>query len=427
MIDITATPGPDAATTPRRYAQAVFFIMLGVAFAPYLTWRPFDVLFTFSDFCLSIGFVLLLAAGRLPLSPLHGLSGLWLLSLGLLLAGLLAGSLINGDPDRWIIVALQYCFAILVIPMLLVRHTQQVLDRLALALVIGVTAMETFGIGVYYLFKGGYWDLYVFGANFITGTRRLGAFLSDGNWNGCVIAMTLPFVIHLIVRRRIPALAGYAILAILVLALVLAASVTALASAVVGVLVYAFVAGAWPSPRAVLAAFAVITLYFAAGGGIPQAFGLRVAPALQNENIAQAGSWVGRVGLMEEAWGLVEHTTILGLGVDQYRHVSIQGAPVHNMYLLVWAEGGIWSLIGWLGIITLLTIASASALVTDRRAAGLALALVTILVLASTASPHMYARMWVTPVFLAIGFALAARRPATVFPPSNQGNTQVPA
>ena len=239
--------------------------------------------------------------------------------------------------------------------------------------------------------------------------------------------MALPFVLYLMLGGKLPRLWGYAILAILLFALVLAASVTALSCALLGLFVFALVAGTLPSVRAMATVGIAVAIYLASGGGVPQAFSTRIAPALENENIAQAGSYIGRLGLIEEAWGLVEKTTFLGLGVDQYRHVSFQGAPVHNMYLLVWAEGGIWSLMGWVGLITLLVTAGASALPIDRRAAGLALSLVSMLILASTASPHMYARMWLTPVFLAIGYALAARQPAIISSPRHGLSKQVQA
>src|SRR3546814_3333097 len=48
-----------------------------------------------------------------------------------------------------------------------------------------------------------------------------------------------------------------------------------------------------------------------------------------------------------------EDTMFVGIGVDQYRVVSPTQVPVHNMYLLLWAEGGLLALLGWMLLLTI--------------------------------------------------------------------------
>src|SRR3546814_1492658 len=88
---------------------------------------------------------------------------------------------------------------------------------------------------------------------------------------------------------------------------------------------------------AVLAAAGAILV--AAGYQLPEVFQGRVGGAIESGDMSQAGTYTGRMDLIREAWGIVEDTMIVGLGVDQYRTISFADTPVHNMYLLLWAEG----------------------------------------------------------------------------------------
>lgn len=396
---------------PPLYSRAILAISLGVFFTAYLSWRPFEQLFTLSDFLFCIGLVLITAAGRLPLAPFGLLTGPWYLCFSLMLGGLLVSSFINGEPERWLVVALQYSFAMLILPMLLVQHERSILQRLALALILGVAAMQLFGAIIYMLHAGDPLTAQArFGHQFVTGAGRLGAFLGDANWNGAIIAMTLPFAVHLMISQRLPLAPGLLLVALLGLGLVLAASFTGFTSGLLSLLIYAVVGRSYPSWRVLALGLVALAIYVASGAPLPAAFSRRVAPALANQNIAEAGTFVGRWELMEEAWVIAGDTSILGLGVDQFRVQSLHGAPVHNMFLLVWTEGGLPALIGWLGLLTILVAIAVVAIRFDRRAAGLSLAVTTVFLIQATASPHMYARLWFVPVMLAAGFAMLAVR-----------------
>nr|WP_310522528.1 O-antigen ligase family protein [Polymorphobacter sp.] len=379
-------------------------LLLAVFFAPYLAWRPFEIMFTASDALFCIAALFLGLGGAVTTRPLGALTPWWMLAFVIMVAGLFIGSIVNGEPLRWAIAVAQYGFALIVLPFLLIGHGIDKTNMLARTMLAGLVAMETFGIAVYFLSSGSFEDHQKFGQEFISGTRRLGAFMMDANWNGAFIAMLLPFVLYLHAKRQ---LAGWQALiagAILVEALVLAASVSALACAVFGVIAMLLVSGRrlniWP----ILAGITGIAVYLAAGGSLPQAFNTRIAPAIDTGNIAAAGTFSGRFSLIEEAWHMVGDTMFVGLGVDQYRVVSATGAPVHNMYLLLWTEGGLLALFGWMLLLAVLVAAAALVYKRDRMTAALALSVVTALVVSSTASPHMYARLWMVPVMVAMAF-----------------------
>lgn len=392
------------------YRLATMMIATAIFFVAWLSWRPFEQLFTLSDACFLAGLVLLTLAGRLPLAPFGSLTGPWYLCVAVMLGGLLASSMAGPDPGRWLVVALQYGFATLLLPMLLVQHGGPVLQRFALALILGVAAMQLFGAFVYFAFADmSFWSLRaVFGHDFITGGRRLGAFVGDANWNAAIVGMSLPFVVHLMGVKLLPTVTGLALFGTLGLGIILSGSFTGFTSSMLALLIYALVARLYPGWRVLIISGILVAAYLLAGGPLPEAFAARVAPALANQNLDQAGTFLGRWELITEAWEMTGKTSLVGLGVDQFRVVSMHGAPVHNMFLLIWTEGGLPALAGWLGLLMIQVAIACVALGYDRRAAGLSIAVMTVFLIQSTASPHMYARLWLVPVMIAAGFAMAA-------------------
>lgn len=382
-------------------------VLLGVFLAPYTTWRPVSsLLFTVSDTVFCVGVFFCLAGRRLNIRPLGEFTPIWYIALAMLLAGFLLGSIINGDPERWIIVAAQYGFAFALLPSLMVCTRRDDAIRVSKALLAGVVAMELFGLGVYYWVSGGYLAAKRFGPEFITGEHRLGAFMADANWNAAMISMTIPFVLYLQRIRRIGIPTAVASTAILLIALLYSGSFTGFISAIASVGIFFLVSGSIRSLRLVFAMVAIGTAIMWSGVTLPPIFEKRVVGALQNQDLSKAGTYTGRLELIKEAWDIVDHTSLVGLGVDQYRVVSRDKAPVHNMYLLVWAEGGLLALLGWIVMILVPFAAGIRNFAYDRTAAGLGLAVFVAFFIFSMAAPHMYSRSWIVPVFAAIGITL---------------------
>jgi O-antigen ligase len=405
---------------PRREGGAVLlaqqaapaFIAAAVFLAPYISRRPFELMLTVSDMLFFCGAGLLLLGKRLPSQPLGAFTVNWLMCFLLMLFGLLVGSLVNGDPIRWLVAGVQYGFTFVVLPFLLMGHGEARTISLAKALVLGVFCMELFGATLYYGWDGSYEDFKQIGPEFVTGARRLGAFLADANWNSAVVAMTMPFVFFLRMRRKIGQITAAVALGVLALGIILSASFTGFASGVIAIVIFMLVGGIRPSLKWVIAGAGAATMLLATYG-LPQAFEKRVAPALEQGDVTQAGTYAARVGLIGEAWEIVDNTTFVGIGVDQYRTISAWKAPVHNMYLLLWAEGGVLSLLGWIGMMLVLLAGAALVLARDRLASALAFSVLSTFLITSTASPHMYARVWLVPIFIAMAFVFEAMgRPA---------------
>ncbi|MET0309792.1 MAG: O-antigen ligase family protein [Sphingomonas sp.] len=391
-------------------------VLVATFLAPYTTWRIVTgVLFTLSDALFCLGALLYLAARRLNARPFGDLTPMWFVGLAMLLTGLLLGSLVNGDPMRWTIVAAQYAFAFALIPMLMIPVTCEMAVRQAKALLGGVVIMELFGIGVFYHLAGSYEGAKRFGPEFITGEHRLGAFMADANWNAAVIAMTVPLAFYLQHKRHIGTVVAAGSLVVLTIALLFTGSFTGFTATVVSVGLLLLICGSARSAKLVLALVAVGTVVIGSGLALPSAFEKRVAGALQNQDLRQAGTYSGRLDLVKEAWTIVDGTSVIGIGVDQYRAVSRTRAPVHNIFLLLWAEGGLASMFGWIVMILVPVALVIRTIARDRLAAGLGLAVFTSFLIFSMAAPHMYSRSWGVPLFVTMALILAprlrARRP----------------
>lgn len=423
-----------------RQGKVPLLVLIGVMLSAYLTWRPsFDIMFTISDALFVAGFLQLVRQQALPLQSFQSLTGAWLCGFVMLIGGLLVGSLFSADPTRWLIVSSQYLFAWVVLPMILFGRGADGTAAMLKASVGGVAIMNLFGALVYFTYTGTFLEARsLFGLDFLSGGRRLGAFTSDANWNGAVLSMAVPAALYLRSTRRVGTLLTLATLGVLFFGVMLTASFTAFTACLAAVVIFVTVGGVVPRPRVVLAGSVVVlalgTLLYARGVPLPETFMSRVGNAVGNADITEAGTFEGRLALIEEAWRLVEQHMLIGMGADQYRVISAFKAPVHNMYLLLWAEGGLISLFGWLIMMGVMIVTALMAYARDRLASALTLATGINFLIASTASPHMYARLWAVPMLLAISVSLDAikagaadRRPAGVSQPLRSWSPLAPA
>jgi len=391
-------------------------VAIGVFLSAYLSWRPSsDILFTMSDACFLFGAMQLLARRQVPLQPFGVLSPLWFGGFVLMASSLLISSLFAQDPTRWIIVALQYSTAWVMLPFLIMGYGVLNTHRLARILLFGVVVMEFIGIVVYHSFTGSFADARaILGLDFISGSKRLGAFATDANWNGATIAMALPFAYYLLVRRMITPLHYLIAISILFYALTLTASATAFFVAIPGFFVFFGLSGLRVRARSlaiVAALLALLAIVGLAGVGPPAVFQKRVANAVETGNLWEAGTFEGRMNLVKSAWQRVGESMVIGVGVDQDRVVSPLHAPVHNMYLLIWLEGGLLALAGWIIMMSCGLVIGFAAFARDRFAGALAITIMMTFLFFSAGSPHMYARLWAVPVLMALAIAMQAGAP----------------
>jgi O-antigen ligase len=379
-------------------------ILIGAAvfLAHFPVWRASAVFFTVSDllFCLSL-LTIVLTRG-LPRAPLGPLMPFWLGACALLVVPLVASSLINGVPMRGLIVIAQYLFSFALVPFVIVGRDYEETISLAKIFVVGSFVANVVSVGFYYAqFDGGF--LYVSGAG------RLNGFVGDPNGNAHMLALTCPVVVYLWLSGRMAAYNVVPVLLVLAIALVMTSSNNGLALAALGLSVFLVALRDLRYLGRALAGLAVcLALIFAwASFGLPESFEERVLGAVRSGSLDEAGTFHDRVALMKEAIELIDDTMLVGLGVDQYRVLSRFGAPVHNTFLLIWTEGGLPALIGWLCL--LIMVVAGAVLIAGRRldgALGCAVGLVFACIGFTTS--HTYGRHLVVPVHLAMALVLAS-------------------
>ncbi|MWV27575.1 O-antigen ligase family protein [Aurantiacibacter rhizosphaerae] len=408
------TPTSGATLSLSRVLE--IFLLIGVFCVSWHIARPGDINFTFSDGAFLIVLGGLVATSRLNLAPMAALSPAWLFSLILMLGALFISTLINGEIIRWLIVAMQYIFAYLMLPMIFASFDLKTLQRCVVFYVLGVTFSQAFGNIASLFFTYADTAPY-FGNNFITGMGRLGAFSGNANNNSAMAGFALVFLFYIAGRRLMPPLLSIVCGLFLVWGLISSASfggfvICLSASALV-------MLARWPRRAmfGILAVIGIVGVYLSSGLPLPAAFETRVMGALSGGGLQEAGTFTGRMELAQEAWRMAGDTLVIGIGADSFRVVSVHQAPVHVFPLLLLTEAGLMGLIGFMAMLGLMWFQALTGISTDARRGIICVGVLLIFTLFTLTVPHMYARLWVAPVFLALLTCVRPEAPGAAAPP----------
>lgn len=387
---------------------------IAVFLAPFATFRFFGLNFTASDLFYCASFVLLLLARRLAPSPLYFATWLWLFGFVLLLTGLLVASLYVGDPARGLLVCIQYLFAYVILLPIVLRGDIDQLNRLATIFLAGIIVIDIHGILTFYAF--GYVPTGGSGKGVVTGANRLATILGNPNLAAAMNALSIPIVLYLWFAGRLSKWLASALFVIIVATVILTSSNSGLAAMTLSTLVFiGCVANVRLLMRVAIIALVLATILYVGGFDLlPAAFQKRVLPALSTGDIDEAGSFVSRSALMLEALSVISTKEILflGIGADQFRMISVQNTPVHNVYLLLWVEGGLAALFGWLvfpavglylGLVGL-------RLRLERHVIAVSVSTAMVFLLIAFSNAHMYGRYWTTPLLINFGILVVHLR-----------------
>jgi O-antigen ligase len=391
-------------------------VYTGVFLVPFANLRQPQVFFTLSDlfFCLSL--IILVISGRIPNRPLEGATPAWLLAFTLLFVGIMAGSLLRGSPERGLIVTAQYLFSYLILLVVLVRRDPGEAYRLAAVFLAAIVLVDIHGIYTFYAVG------YVpgEGKGVVTGGNRLATVLRNPNLAAAMNALAMPILLYFWASGRTRVFVALPVISIFLFTIVLTSSNSGLILATISLAVFATFIMTTRLLLRMMIALAVVGVAFMSFGGadlLPKTFHKRVLAAVTSGDASEAGTLISRTKLIEEAFDVIseEQIVIVGLGADQFRERSVQEAPVHNLYLLLWVEGGLLALTGWImfsGVGVLLWFAIRGAGGDKYALAAVATTVVVFLTIAMF-NPHMYARYWTAPVFLCFGLGLAELRRAS--------------
>jgi O-antigen ligase len=381
---------------------AVFGLHLGVFLTVFPILRLSSVFFTVSDMLFVLCSIPLLFQGRLTVSrKLSGPATLWCVGVFAVILGLGVSSLVRGDPVRGLVVILQYTFAFFLLPLVLVTITKEESIAAGRSFLLAMVIVSLAGVVMYYFFP----DV---GRQYMIG-GRMGSYLENPNNLAKMISMTIPLALSHWLRTKTAKSLLIAAFVILFNGLLVASSFSGLLTSVVGLLLFLFLL--LDLKRVVqffLVALAVGCAVYFSNVETPTIFISRVIPALQG-GLSSAGSMSDKIYLVQEAWELLKVSPFIGLGADGFEKVSSFGTPVHNTYMLLWVEGGLLSIIGWLLVLLApVVLGLREWLRRDTRVEGTTL-LVVIAVFAANCltNTHVYARFWVLPLFLAVSVIVA--------------------
>lgn len=398
---------PVRAARPSGLAASRFEFALACAvvfFAPMNVLRLPTFYFTASDAfaCVCLGFMALNRSIRLK--PLGPGTAYWLFGLALMIGALLTSSLLAGAVDRGLILSMQYLFAYFLLPIILLARPWPQTTILMKVFVASIVVMILHGIYVVD-FVG------VTNSTFVSGNGRLLGFVERANECGSLIALTVPMILSMAAMRTMHPLIALAILPLIAYGIMLTGSNTALYAMLYGLGLF-FLATLTPL-RAVIGVTAILLLWSAPNlpvidDHLPAVFQKRVLTGLETGNLNEAGTFAGRMQLNQEAIRLGGEALLVGHGADQYREISEWRAPVHNLYLLIWNEGGLIALAGFLLMLTGGFIALAIPLRYrgGRPAFVCGFTTLSLFAVLINAVPHVYGRFWAVPVLLSLAPAI---------------------
>ncbi|MDJ0858249.1 MAG: O-antigen ligase family protein [Dinoroseobacter sp.] len=374
-----------------------------VALSPMNYFRLEAAYFTAGDLFGFMTLVVMLLNRSVPLRFYGPATPLWLFSLLLFLGGLLLGSIVQGDPIAGLVVFLQYCYSLIVIPIIISCRRLEETFLLMRVLIAAIAVIMLFGAFLIAFVPDA-------GPRLISGSGRLRSLLERENAAGAMAAIAIMFSVYLRMVGMFRLLYFIPVLGVLIYGLMLTGSNTGFGATVLGVGTILLLVG---GIRAILAAIVIAII----GGQIvlqygdfflPEVFQRRVFGALSSGDIEQAGTFADRFELLHEAVEFSNETLWLGFGADQYRVFSDHGAPVHNTYLLILSEGGIVSLLGLCGFfLSGLALGIGAYTAQDSRARGaLTLAMVILLAAVFNSFAHFYARFWHVPLAIAMSLSL---------------------
>jgi hypothetical protein len=374
-----------------------------------LSWhilRVGDFNFTASDFLFLVCFGLFLVRHSLNMMALNVMTAHWCAALAMMLGGLLIGSVFNGDPLRWANIASQYIFGFLLLPMVLMSEDRMWIRKCLLYFVLGVAASQIVALSMASFFSFEQ-SKEMLGPSVVAGNGRIGGLVSDANLNGAVIAFSIIALFnahhHGLIRNFFAICVG----AVLLWALLSTASFTAFASTGIATCIYFVSSNLGRFMKVGIPLMVCAVAYIALGLPLPEAFSERVLGAVLTGDLAQAGTFTHRSALIAEAWEMSKDTLFVGLGVDRFRVESIHGMPVHQFWMLLLTEGGIISFTGLVLMFGILGMMGIRAFNMHREDGAMALAILVILLIFSTSIPHMYNRLWITPMMLALAASFA--------------------
>lgn len=246
---------------------------------------------------------------------------------------------------------------------------------------------------------------YLINKELLIGTRRFGSFIGT-NSLAKTIAMCFPILFLLINIGNLSKKESFFIFIIYIIGLVETASIGGTLATLMAIFLSFIFVSNITTQRKVLVVFLAILCVsiplFLTGIIEFDFFTSRVMDTFFSGNLEGSGSYSMKMSLMKDALKIITENPLWGLGPGGFYDNSIYQQTVHNSYLLLWAEGGILSLIGFLIIVYSIIryIVYYWKTKSTRTNSNLALVIVAILLFNLITGTQLYQRYRIIPIIL---------------------------
>lgn len=315
-------------------------LYLGVFLCLMPLFKPFSFNISYGDIVYILLFLLILLQKKIKVNIFNDekISVFYFLSIFLFFFGLTISSLLDGGAESFFTIFAQYFLLLFILPLIFINIPIDT-KRLLKTYIYSITFIVLFGIYVYFFTST--IDYSIGG--------RMGSLFKNPNTLAKTIALSIPLILfyHYRYKSNIVLLS----LLILLIGLMLASSFGGLISAILSLLLFFIFLGRFIGLLKILIGICISVIIYTTFFNLPEIFTERIIPIISSGDINEAGSYSNKISLMGDAWKAISENPIIGTGAGKYAEENIHNIVVHNSYLLIWVEGGIFSLLGFLGIL----------------------------------------------------------------------------
>jgi O-antigen ligase len=342
----------------KKFSPHTASFLLACFFAPFYTLRLGNILFTVSDFFFVIGFILLILQKRVTINKsFKTMLLVFLVGVSLILVGNYLSSLYGNPPTRdGITSSLQYAFVFILLPLVVISFDEKTVKKMLLYFLYGFTTVVFIG-SITHMFLPAVYN-FLETNNIFIGVNRMGSFLGS-NGLAKTIAISIPLLYLLTLDNFIGKKRALFIFLIFLIGLLLASSFGGILAAVTSLLfilsleikqIKQFKKLLFPIIFLIIMV-SVYLLNFGSSFSYFNTFENRIIEILATEDIENAGSLSVKKDLMGIAWNSIKESPIIGSGFGSFQFNNIYGQKVHNVYLGLWVEVGLFGFIGLLIIL----------------------------------------------------------------------------
>ena len=344
-----------------------WIFIVGCFLIPFVTIKPFSININYGDYCLLLyGIILLFNSSQKKygaiLFQVKRPLNTWYFGGGLILLGLMISDIFSRVPSPPDMLAqyLQYFFVYFFLVWIIQNTRYQSLRKGMFSLILGYSVA---GLTSSFLFLGLpdiYYKLYSQG--YFIQTLRVTPFM-NANAFAKNFAVLVPIIFLFSSQIGFSRLHRIIIIIICMLTVILSGSFGGIISIVISILLCIIYTALMRKIHLSYKHLVVIMLvilfvifsmdYIREFYNTWNIFGVirrRLEPVLQSGDIYQAGSLGLKQQLMNYGVELINNNPIIGIGTRKFNVLS-EGITMHNSYLLLWVEGGVFSFIGFLIIL----------------------------------------------------------------------------